>query len=140
MDKAGKKVSFHSGKFSNTWEVRYRSTFFDLCNMSHAVKTSRILLKRYRISGQTEAAWFSLPIVDSKFANDTFLRKIISPNSLVHRLNFLDGRAISIFQVLMSHPRMVKLSDNWPSSASFPSDKQSSLAIGSFGSSGQHKV
>jgi len=78
--------------------------------------------------------------MDSRFAKDTFLRKIVSPNSFIHRLNFLGGRAIVIFLVFIFHPRKVKHSDKQPSSASFPSDKQSSLKIGSAGSSGRHKV
>ncbi len=136
----GKKDSLQSLISSNTWDDKYLSTLFVFPEISQSDNIKRILLRKYLIIGHAVAAWFKRPTVDSSNAYDTFFRTRIFPKSESHRLNFFLGKAMLRFLVFISHPRRVKHSANCPSSANFPSDRQSSLFIGSFISRGRHKV
>jgi hypothetical protein len=78
--------------------------------------------------------------VDSRRAKDTFFLEIIRCKSFTHLLNFFARSAIVKFLVLISQPRIVKLSDKLPSSISLLNDRQSSLHNGSFWSKGLHRT
>lgn len=99
-----------------------------------------ILFRKYLAIGRALAAWLRRPIRVSSSSFDAFLFSRIFFKSVCQELNLSEVSDSSSVLVLIFHPKMVADSASVPSSASFDSDRQSSLCTGSFSEIGLQNV
>ncbi len=98
--------------------------------------TLLILFRKYRAKGSISAAWFKRPRIHSSSSSVACLFWMMDLMSCCQAINLSKGKETDKNLVLILHPNTEATSDKVPSSASFDSERQSSLGIGSLGDKG----